>query len=74
MNGVDLDVPRFEPFFAEVEARGLFVVVYSNGTTQGERLTDSLSLNQCRRDAPGLDEFFLARIIFAASSTSSSLN
>ena len=62
VNGVDLDDPRFEPFFAEVEARGLLVVVHPNGTTQGERLTDYYLINVV--GMPLDSTIFLARMIF----------
>ena len=62
VNGVDLDDSRFEPFFAEVEARGLLVVVHPNGTTQGERLTDYYLINVV--GMPLDSTIFLARMIF----------
>jgi aminocarboxymuconate-semialdehyde decarboxylase len=62
VNGLDLDDDRFEPFFAEVEARGLLLVVHPNGTTQGERLTDYYLINIV--GMPLDSTIFLSRMIF----------
>lgn len=62
VNGLDLDDPRFEPFFAEVEARDLRLVVHPNGTTQGERLTDYYLINVV--GMPLDPTIFLSRMVF----------
>lgn len=38
VNGLDLDDPRFRPFFAAAESLGAFVLLHPHGFTEGRRL------------------------------------
>jgi aminocarboxymuconate-semialdehyde decarboxylase len=40
VNGLDLDDPRFRPFFAKAQELDVVVVLHPHGYTQGERLMD----------------------------------
>jgi aminocarboxymuconate-semialdehyde decarboxylase len=62
VNGVDFDDPRFVPFFQEVVARDLLLVVHPNGFTQGERLSDYYLINTV--GMPMDSTVFIARMIF----------
>jgi aminocarboxymuconate-semialdehyde decarboxylase len=62
VNGVDFDDPRFVPFFEEVVARDLLLVVHPNGFTQGERLSDYYLINTV--GMPMDSTVFIARMIF----------
>lgn len=43
--GVDLDDPRFEPFFARAEELGAVVLIHPNGFTDAARLSDYFLVN-----------------------------
>ncbi len=62
VNGVDFDDPRFAPFFEEVVARDLLLVVHPNGFTQGQRLADHYLINTV--GMPMDSTVFIARMIF----------
>jgi aminocarboxymuconate-semialdehyde decarboxylase len=45
VNGLDLDDPRFVPFFERVQALDLLLVMHPNGYSDGRRLTDHYLIN-----------------------------
>lgn len=45
VTGIDLDDPRFEPVWDELEALGLVVVIHPAGFTEAKRLTDYYLVN-----------------------------
>lgn len=45
VNGLDLDAPRFRPFFAKAEELDVVVLLHPHGFTGGERLTDYYLIN-----------------------------
>jgi aminocarboxymuconate-semialdehyde decarboxylase len=45
VNGEEIAAPRFEPFWAEVEALGAIIVVHTDGYTHKDRLVDHNFLN-----------------------------
>jgi aminocarboxymuconate-semialdehyde decarboxylase len=45
VNGEEIAAPRFEPFWAEVEALGAVIVVHTDGYTHKERLADHNFVN-----------------------------
>ena len=45
VNGLDLDQPRFRPFFARAAELDVVVLIHPHGFTQGERLTEYYLIN-----------------------------
>ena len=62
VNGLDLDDPRFVPFFEKVVEHDLLLVVHPNGFAQGERLADHYLINTV--GMPMDSTLFVSRMIF----------
>ncbi|HEY6568461.1 MAG TPA: amidohydrolase family protein [Actinomycetota bacterium] len=62
VNGLDLDDPRFLPFFERCRELDLLIVVHPNGFTHGERLAAYYLINTI--GMPLDSTVFLARMIF----------
>jgi aminocarboxymuconate-semialdehyde decarboxylase len=62
VNGIDLDDARFVPFFEQVVARDLLLVVHPNGFTHGERLAEHYLINTV--GMPMDSTIFVARLVF----------
>jgi aminocarboxymuconate-semialdehyde decarboxylase len=45
IDGANLDEPRFRPFWAAVEAKGVPVIIHPNGFPEGQRLGDYFMVN-----------------------------
>jgi aminocarboxymuconate-semialdehyde decarboxylase len=62
VNGVDYDDPRFLPFFEEVVARDLALVIHPNGFSDGERLASYYLINTV--GMPLDSTLFVSKMIF----------
>jgi aminocarboxymuconate-semialdehyde decarboxylase len=62
VHGVDFDNRRFEPFFEEVVARDLLIVVHPEGFSHGERLSDHYLINTI--GMPLDSTIFVGRMVF----------